>query len=115
MRVFLTNADKTELIAPGGGVTAGLGYVVGAIFVVAESTVAATLPFVGLRNGEVRLPKNVTEALTEGQIAYWDNAAKAIRNASLAGRFIVGSVRKAQASTDTTADVLLNGIHVVVI
>lgn len=115
MKAYSTNADKVELTAPGGGVTAGLGYVVGSIFAVAEATVAAASPFIGQRNGEIVLPKNTAEALTEGQIAYWDNTAKTVRNASLAGRFIIGSVRKAQAASDTHAWVLLNGVHVVVI
>lgn len=115
MRIFLTNGDKVELTAPGGGVTAGLGYVVGSVFVVAESTVAAAAKFIGQKNGMVRIPKNATEALTEGQIAYWDNAAKAVRNASAAGRFIIGSVGPAQGASDLFADVLLNGIHVVAI
>lgn len=114
-KAYSTNADKVELIAPTGGVVAGLGYVLGAIFVVAESTVAQTLPFIGIRNGEIVLPKNTSEALTEGQIAYWDNTAKTIRNVSAAGRFIIGAVRKAQSASDTHAWVLLNGIHVVVI
>lgn len=115
MRVWLTNGDKPELIAPSGGVTAGLGYIIGAIFVVAESTVAQTLPFVGIRGGEVRLPKNTSEALTAGQIAYWDDSTKKVRNATAAGRYIIGAVRVAQGASDAFCDVLLNRTHVVVI
>ena len=103
------------LTAPAGGVVSGLGYVIGSIFVIAQDTVAATLPFVGVRVGVAQLPKNTSDGVSEGQLAYWDNTAKEIRNASAAGRFIIGSVREAQVAADTYANVVLDGIHVVAI
>lgn len=113
MKAYLGQGDKVEVVAPGGGVTAGLGYVIGnGLFVVAEGTAAATVNFVGLKKGRVRLPKNTSDALTQGNKVYWDNTAKEVRAASATGRFLIGTATKTQLAAETTADVELDGISV---
>jgi len=112
VQTYLTPGDKPELTAPGGGVTAGVGYVIGAVFVVAESTQVATARFVGCRRGAFRLLKNTSDAITEGQKVFWDDSAKRVRTASATGRFLIGTAMKAQLAADTTCDVMLDGIAV---
>jgi len=115
MRSYLGPGDKVELTAPGGGVLVDTGYVIGSYFVVAEGPAAAAAKFIGLRNGTVRLLKNATEALTEGQKAFWDDTTKRVRNASASGRFVIGTVQKVQLAADLTADVDLDGVAVTAI
>lgn len=112
MKGYLGPGDKIELTAPGGGVTADVGYVIGGLFVVAEGTVAATFKFIGVKRGIVRLLKNTSEAITEGQKVFWDDSAKRVRNASATGRYLIGVAEKVQASSDTTCDVNLDAIAV---
>lgn len=116
MKTFLHEGVKTEQVAPTGGVTAGLGYVIGAnTFVVAEETKAQTLNFVGVRRGVVRLPKNTSDALTAGNRVFWDDTLKVVRAATAAGRFMIGTAEKSELAATATADVLLDGISVLVI
>ena len=116
MRAYLQYADKVELIAPTGGVTAGLGYVIGAnLFVIAEGAAVATATFVGLRRGMVRIPKSTSDAIVAGARVVWDNAAKENRAASATGLFMVGTAAKAQAAPDLRVDVILDGTSVVAI
>lgn len=115
MKTYLERGDVVVLTAPAGGVVSGQGYVVGSIFVVAQHDADAGDQFSGVRVGVVQLAKNTSEAVTEGQVAYWDNTAKTVRNASAAGRFIIGSVREALGASVTYANVVLDAIHVVAI
>lgn len=116
MRAYLFEGNKQEYTAPAGGVVAGLGYVIGAnTFVIAEGTAAAAAKFIGVLEGVFRLPKNTSDAITEGQRVFWDNTAKTIRTASASGRFMVGTAVKAQNAADATCDVRVDGISVIVI
>lgn len=112
---FIHAGDTLELIAPAGGVVAGQGYVIGNRFVVALETKAATLTFVGAARGVWQLAKNATEATTAQQRAFWDDTAKAVRNASAAGRFVIGTCEGARFAADTYQNVVLDGIAVVAI
>lgn len=112
---YLGPGDKIELTAPGGGVTKDVGYVIGGLFVVAEGTAAATVKFIGVKRGIVRLLKNTSEAITEGQRVFWDDSAKRVRNASATGRFLIGAAEKAQLAADLTCDVNLDAISVLAV
>jgi predicted RecA/RadA family phage recombinase len=115
MKNAIQAGEVVELTAPSGGVTSGVGYVIGSIFVVALADADEGDPFSGARIGVVELPKDDSEAVTEGQLAYWDDTAKELRNASDTGRFIIGSIREAKGASATFARVVLDGIHVVAI
>lgn len=116
MQQWLHYGDKTEQVAPAGGVVAGLGYVIGGnLFVVAEGDAAAAANFVGIKRGVVRLPKNTTEAVSAGARVWWDNTAKTIRNASAAGRFLVGVAEAAEVAGAAFCDVMLDGVNVVAV
>lgn len=96
--------------APAGGVTTSLGYLIGALFVVAKSTVAAGLPFEGVTEGVFTLPKTITEGdLVEGQPVYWDVAnAKFSIDPSLG--LPIGTMATAALTAATTGDVRLHGV-----
>lgn len=110
MKNFLGDGETLHgLVAPTGGVVAGLGYVIGAnTFVVAQETVAQTLPFVGKRTGIFRLPKSTSDALVQGAQAFWDNTTKLVRAASATGRFPIGVVTEARLAADTYGDIAIN-------
>lgn len=76
MQNFVSPGDVVQFTAPSGGVTTGLGYLIGGQFVVATNTVAVGLPFEGAARGIFDLVKNTGEAWTEGALIYWDNTAK---------------------------------------
>ena len=115
MKNFIQPSIVLDFIAPVGGVVSGVGYVVGNRFFVATTTAAAGALVPGARVGTFRLPKNATEAATAHQIAYWDDTAKAVRNATGAGRFIIGTINETRLAADTYADVTLDGTLVVAI
>lgn len=115
MKNYLSSGERLELIAPSGGVVAGVGYVIGADFVIAEHDAAVGETFIGLPCGEFRLAKNTSEAVTQGQHAYWDATNKVVRNASATGRYLIGTVTVAASSSATTCDVRLNGVGVTAI
>jgi len=114
-KLYRQAGDSLTLIAPAGGVVSGTGYVIGNLFVVAEGTAAAGELFVGNAEGMHNLAHQATEGMTAGQIAYWDDTLKTVRNATAAGRFIIGAVPDAVGASDALAPVRLNGVHVVAI
>jgi predicted RecA/RadA family phage recombinase len=107
--------DKLTHTAPGGGVVQGTGYVIGAEFVVANETKAAGLPLVGSMVGLWLLPHQNGEAITAGARAWWDAGTATVRNASAAGRFLIGTCPEAVGAADARAMVRLDGIAVVAI
>lgn len=113
MRNYLQPGDKLEVTAPVGGVTDGVGYVLGnGLFVVAEGDAIATAKFIGIRKGVVNLAKNTSDAVTEGNRCFWDDTAKEVRAASDTGLFMIGTIRKSAADVATTCEVVLDGISV---
>lgn len=101
---------------PATGVVGGNGYLIGALFVVATTTVAfsAGATFQGVTEGVQNLPKATGEGnLVDGQPAYWDVANARVSIDPTVG-LPIGTV-STQSSTaagltaDTTCDVRLNG------
>lgn len=115
MKNFQRDGNVAELTAPGGGVVSGTGYVIGSIFVVATFSAAAAAKFTGARRGVFRLPKHTSDAVAEGGKAYWDDSAKLVRAASATGRFVIGTIEKAQLAADTYCDVCLDEVAVTAI
>ena len=115
MKNFVQVGDTVDLTAPSGGVTGGVGYVIGATFVVAESTVAQGLTFQGRRTGVILLTKATGSgtAITEGQQVWWDNSAKNVRHATGTGRFPIGTAAAAAGNDATEVPVILSGIPTV--
>lgn len=113
MRNFHGSGDQPTFVAPSGGVTGGVGYVLGATFVVAAASAAVGESFAGRRVGVVRLPKATGAAITQGQQVWWDDSAKQVRNATATGRFPIGTANLAAASADTEVLVILSGMPTV--
>jgi predicted RecA/RadA family phage recombinase len=63
------------LTAPTGGVVSGTAYQIGSLVVVAQATVAQTLPFPALVKGVVNVAKVADEVWTENLAIYFDESA----------------------------------------
>lgn len=108
MKNFVAPGKVLNLTAPAGGVTAGKGYKIGSLFVVAVADAAASAQFQGAAEGIYTLDKTAPEAWTEGAKLYWDNSGKKVTTTSSTNLFI-GNAAKAADSADTEGDVRLNG------
>jgi predicted RecA/RadA family phage recombinase len=95
--------------APTGGVVSGSAYLIGTLLVVSQTTVAQGLPFEGLCEGVVLLPKAAGQAWTEGALVYWDNTAKNLSTLATGNTRVGCAVYPGAASADTTGTVKLSG------
>lgn len=110
-KAFIQRGDVMTFTAPGGGVTAGTGVLIGKLLVIPQETVAATVQFDGYVYGVVSHAKADTQAWTEGQIVYWDDSAKVFTTVS-AGNTRAGIAAAAVGAGGglTTGIVRLNAI-----
>lgn len=108
MRGYVQPGNTIPLIAPSGGVTAGVGYVIGAIFAVAQNTAAQGESFEGVCAGVINLAKSGSLTFTQGEKVFWDNSAKALKKTS-AGYFMIGTATIDIAAGDTVIPVRLDG------
>lgn len=108
---YLQPAEVMEYTAPTGGVTKGVGYIIGAQFVVALDTIAQTLPFRGMAVGVHSLAKAGSQAWVEGAAIYWDTGNSRCSNAATAGFYRIGTAAAAvdSAAGSTTGLVRLTG------
>lgn len=110
MKNYVQPGDTLELIAPAGGVVSGTGYVIGALFVVAQVSAAAGAKFNGLAVGVCELPKVAAVTPAQGAIAYFNNTTKAVTGTTATGLFPIGVFTAAPAGADATAFVRLDGV-----
>lgn len=108
-RNFIQPGNTLTLTAPTGGVVAGTVYLIGTLLVVAQNTVAQTLPFEGIVTGVVTQPKATGQAWAEGAKVYWDNTAKNFTTTSSANT-LAGVAAAAALTGDTTGSVRLDGV-----
>ncbi len=87
---FVEPGEVLEYTAPTGGVTKGVGVVIGSLFVVALDTVAQTLPFRGMTKGVHSLAKVGSQAWTEGVAVYFDTTNKWCSSTATVGFFRIG-------------------------
>lgn len=73
MRNFVQPGKVLTLAAPAGGVVAGVGYLIGHLFVVADETAAAAATFTGETEGVFSLAKTSAQAWAVGDRIYWDS------------------------------------------
>lgn len=111
MRNYVQPGENMTFTAPGGGVVSGLGYLIGALFVIATTTQDAGDLFVGLAVGVVSYTKPGTQAWTEGAKIYWDDGAKKMTTTA-GGNTLVGTAAEAVGSgaDETTGKVRLDGV-----
>tara|TARA_R110002124_G_scaffold173690_4_gene341334 strand:- start:24953 stop:25414 length:462 start_codon:yes stop_codon:yes gene_type:complete len=109
MKNFIQPGETLDLLAPSGGVTSGLGYLIGALFVVAAVTAAEGETFAGARTGVFDLDATThasTQAFAAGDPVYWNDTTKKV-TATATGNQIIGFAVEAKESTAATAKVLL--------
>jgi predicted RecA/RadA family phage recombinase len=110
-RNFVQEGDTLTLIAPSGGVTAGVGYVIGSLFVVALTTAAAGAKFDGATEGVFTMTKaagSSGKAFTEGEAIFWDDGSNKRWDKTGSGLFQVGVAVEAALTTATTVKVAIN-------
>ena len=89
------------LVAPTGGVTGGVAYQIGGLFVVAMATALVGVDFPAQVVGVFTLPKVAGVAWTEGQALYWVDADGDASTDPAAGPFCgVASAVAASAATE---------------
>lgn len=109
MKNFVQEGCALDLIAPTGGVVAGLVYAIGALVVVASTSAAEGQPFVGETDGVFELPAQThatTQAIAAGGPVYWDAGNARCTKTSTGMRFL-GAAVEDKASTASTVKVKL--------
>lgn len=109
MRNFIQPGGTLDLVAPSGGVTSGVGILIGAIFAVASADAAEGETFAGAVRGVFELAAAThasTQAMAAGDPAYWDAGNDRI-TATAAGNTMVGVVVEDKVSTAATVKVVL--------
>lgn len=106
MKNFIHDDNVVEQIAPVGGVTSGVGVLIGQLFGVAQNTAAATESFGLCFRGVVSIKKTSALALAAGAAVYWDDTAKEV-NATSASQKEVGVVLVAAGNPSATVEILL--------
>ena len=109
MNNYQQSGNILTLTAPGGGVVNGTGYRIGNLFVVAMATVAVGESFSGLAVGVVELPKNNTQAVSEGDLIYW-NAGAGEATTTPNSNMLIGAVTEDALAADTVCKIRLNGV-----
>jgi predicted RecA/RadA family phage recombinase len=112
-RSYISGGDVVTLTAPSGGVVAGTCYLIGRLLVIAQSTVAQTLPFDGYVRGIVSVLKVGSQAWTEGANVYWDDSGKNFTTTATSNQYAgVALVAVGSGAGETTGVILFNGIGV---
>ena len=106
MKNFVQPGNTLDLTAPSGGVDAGNGYLIGALFGVAAVTAAEGESFAFDVVGVFTLPKASGAALAEGAKAYWDSTAKNVTGTA-SGNTLIGHVTAAAKTGDAQVSVRL--------
>lgn len=104
---FVQPGNSLDIAAPSGGVVSGTPYLIGAIVLVAQSTVAAGVVASFATGGVWKVDKATGQAWTVGALIYWDNTAKNFTTTA-SGNTKAGFVAAVAASGDTTGVVKLN-------
>lgn len=108
MKTFVQPGESIEFTAPAGGVTSGVGVLITDLLVIATVTAAEGARFNGLVEGVVTHAKAGSQAWTEGQGVYWDDAAKRFTTTAAGNKFAGYAVVAVGAGAgETTGTVLL--------
>jgi predicted RecA/RadA family phage recombinase len=103
MRNFVQPGDSLAVTVPyAGGVTAGQGVLIGALFGVNAVIEAATL-------GVFDLTKEPALAISAGARVFWDNTNRRVTTTAT-GNFSIGIATQAALAADATVRVWLNRV-----
>ena len=110
MRNFIQPGDSLAVLVPyAGGVTAGQGVLVGALFSVAASDCVQNATIEAQTQGVFDITKEPALAITAGARLFWDNANRRITT-NATGNFQVGIATTGALAADATARVCLNRV-----
>jgi predicted RecA/RadA family phage recombinase len=109
MKNFVQPGESIEFTAPAGGVVSGRGTKIGDLVVIATVTAAAGARFNGLTEGVISHAKVGSQAWSEGDRLYWDEANKRFTKTAAGNTFAGYAVADvAGGASDTTGVVLLS-------
>jgi len=111
MKNYVQRGETVTFVAPAGGTVSGKGYLVGSLFVVAHFNAVAGDNCEGLTCGVVSLPKTAANTPAQFANAYWDDTVKEVTTNNT-GTKKIGVFMKAYGSSDTEAEIRLNGVGV---
>jgi predicted RecA/RadA family phage recombinase len=103
----MNTTQRARFTAPGGGVTKGLGYLIGSLFVVARHDAAAAAQFTGATAGIWTLVKTSAQAWTQGQKVYWNTGTSKADSDVTTGP-LIGVAAAVAANPSSTGRVRLN-------
>lgn len=109
MKNYVMHGDAIDVTTPVGGLTSGVGALIGAMFGVAKLTTVAGDPNVLLTTGVFDMAKEGAgsgQAWAVGDLVYWDNANKRLTKTS-AGNTKVGYAVDVALTTATVGRVRL--------
>jgi predicted RecA/RadA family phage recombinase len=108
MRNFVQPGNSLTVAVPyAGGVTAGQGVLVGALFGVAASDGIQSASIEIATQGVFDVTKQPSLAITAGARLFWDDTNRRVTTTAT-GNFQVGIATQAALAADTTARVWLN-------
>jgi predicted RecA/RadA family phage recombinase len=108
MRNYKGSDEIVSRVAPGGGVTTGVGLIADAEFLVPEVTVAAGETYAAVKRGRVTLDSNAGDTFTAGLPVFWNDTNKDVEDTDTATNYLIGTAESA-ASADDEVIVCLNG------
>jgi predicted RecA/RadA family phage recombinase len=106
---FVQPGQQLTLTAPAGGVTAGVGVLIGTLFGISLGTAIAGASFDLATDGVWDIAKLSTEVWAAGDKIYWDNANARVTNAATGALRPVGHAAAAAANPSSTGRVRLDG------
>ena len=110
MRNFVQPGDSLAVAVPyAGGVTAGQGVLVGALFGVAAVDGAQNAVIEAATQGVFDLTKEPSLAITAGARVFWDNTNRRVTTTAT-GNFSIGIATTAALAADATVRVWLNRV-----
>jgi predicted RecA/RadA family phage recombinase len=109
MKNFIQRGDMITVTAPTGGVTSGLGVLVGNLFGVAATTAGEGESIEIATVGVYELPKLVSAVIATGDRVAWDNIAKQIVPPGT-GMVPIGIATVAAGNDVATVCVRLDGV-----
>ena len=107
MKTFIQPGDSLTVAVPYvGGVTAGQGILVGALFGIAATDGAQNATIEAATQGVFDVTKEPALAITAGARVFWDNTNRRITTTATSN-FQVGIATQAALAADTTVRVVL--------
>lgn len=92
MNNYIQPGDVLTLVAPTGGVTAGVPVRIGDLFAIPVEAALVSVNFEGHVTGVFELVKDAGTAWAEGQPVYWDESASEVTHNPLLGSYLGYSV-----------------------